>query len=116
MYSHNRIYSFTLAILAFYTGASVIGLFNWQRMGLGDAGHLPAWALPWLTAFDVFYSVAMFVTIWLRRYGQDSGRRATRLLNFVLLPALPAGTVLAIYGLWKVDRETESSALQGARN
>jgi hypothetical protein len=31
------------------------------------------------------------------------GRRLTRLLNWVLLPALPVGTILSLYGFWKVD-------------
>jgi hypothetical protein len=105
MYNHNRIYSAALVISAVYFGIGAIGLCNWLRIGGGSIGHLPAWAVPWIAALQVFYTVAIIVTLFLRYFSSDSGRRATRLLNFVLLPAIPAGTVLAIYGLWKVDRE-----------
>jgi len=114
MYNHNRMYSTALAILVFYLAICTVGLINCQRMGLADAvlqgSYLQGWSLPWLTALHIFYTIAMSVTLWSRRYGRDSGQRATRLLNFALLPAIPVGTILAVYGLWKVDKEKQQFA------
>jgi hypothetical protein len=107
MINHNRIYSATLAIFALF---AVIGCsLTLFLAGLSKAGpiglQVPDWSLRWLAAINFAYAVAIIVTVFIRRYRPVLGRRLTRILNWTLLPALPGGTVIGIYGLWKVDRE-----------
>jgi len=105
MINHNRMYSAVLAIFTVLTAVNAIGLLMWQRSVGGPIGHLPEWTVPWMIALNFAYSVAMGVTLFARRYRPESGRRLTWLLNWALLPALPGGTVLGVYGLWAVDKE-----------
>jgi hypothetical protein len=104
--NHNRTYSVVLAFLAvmaalssglllFLAGASMSGTL---------ATHLPDWSLPWVAVINSAYAAAIIVVLCARRFQPESGRRLTRVLNWALLPALPGGTVVGIYGLWKVDK------------
>ena len=106
MINHNRLYSFILVIAAALTTIS-IGLLLYLS-GLSANANLalrvPDWTLPWWAALHSFYLIAIIVTLWSRKLNARLGRRLTRILNLLLLPALPFGTILGIYGLWKVDR------------
>lgn len=110
--NHNRLYSTILAILALFNANQAINLLRSQislHKFQSLAGRLPpglnAASHPWLTAFILAYTVAMAVTFFARRFRPDTGRRLTWLLNWALLPVIPVGTVLGLYGLWKVDKE-----------
>lgn len=107
MTNHNRAYTCLLGTLAavamlsaglllFLTGAASSGTIN---------THLPDWSLPWVALLNFAYALAMVIVLCTRRLKPDSGRKLTRLLNWALLPALPGGTILGLYGLWKVDRD-----------
>jgi len=102
--NHNRLYCIILAFLAFLSIATAAGLIYWRRNIGGPLGHLSEPALPWFAAADLIYGTAMLATLCVRRYLPALGRRLTRLLNWALLPAVPVGTVISLYGLWKVDR------------
>jgi Mn2+/Fe2+ NRAMP family transporter len=86
------------ALLLFLAGASAAG-------GTLDT-HLPDWSLPWVAAINFAYALAIVAVLCARRFNSESGRRLTRLLNWALLPVLPGGTVVGIYGLWRVDKES----------
>jgi uncharacterized membrane protein len=107
MMNHNRLYSAVLAIFAVYNAILVTCTLSlaygigWQK---GPVGHVPAWAVPWLFTLICAYTIAIIVTLFARRHRPAVGCRLTRILNLALLPALPVGTVIGIYGLWKVDR------------
>ena len=51
------------------------------------------------------YLLAILATLYARSHFPEAGRRLTRLLNLTLLPFLPWGTLIGIYGLKRVDRE-----------
>ncbi len=103
--NHNRLYTLILLTLAPLCALSVcLPLYLY---GLSSAGslhlHLPDGLLPWAAAINLLYLIAITVTLCSRAFNAQSGRKLTRYLNFLLLPALPVGTVLGIYGLWKID-------------
>jgi hypothetical protein len=52
------------------------------------------------------YAIAIVITLCARRFKPETGRVLTRALNWALLPALPGGTLVGLYGLLKADRET----------
>ena len=103
--NHNRLYCAVLTICAVVNGMTTIGLLYWQKTVGWSLGHLPARSLPWMTAINFAYTVAIVATLMARRYRPETGRHLTRFLNWALLPALVAGTVLGLYGMWKVDKE-----------
>jgi hypothetical protein len=107
MINHNRLYCAVLTIFAAVNAMTTIGLLYWQRTVGWSLGHFPGWSLPWMTAINFAYTVAIAATLLARRYRPETGRRLTQLLNWALLPALVGGTVLGLYGLWKVDKEKE---------
>jgi len=102
--NHNRIYCAVLAIFIPLTLFNACSLFYWYGTVGAPIGHLSARAVPWVAAFNVVYAVSMSVTLVARRYRPAVGRKLTFFLNLVLLPAFLCGTILGIYGLWKVDR------------
>ena len=103
-FSHDRVYCTFLALFIPLTAFTAFSLLYWH-IAIGEPiGHLPAWAVPWTAACNLAYSIAMTVTLLLRFVRPDAGRRLTRILNWALVPALLCGTLLGLYGLWKVDR------------
>ena len=58
-----------------------------------------------LAGFGFCYLLAILATLYARCRYPEAGRRLTRLLNLTLLPFLPWGTLIGIYGLKRVDRE-----------
>ncbi len=104
---HNRMYSAVLAIFAVHNAITGIFLLDWQRAVGGPMGRLSERSLPPISALCLAYAVALAATFLARWYRPAFGRRLTRILNWALLPALPCGTLLGLYGLWKVDREKE---------
>ena len=106
MINHNRTYSAVLATLAvmatlssglllFLAGASASGALH---------THLPDWSLPWVAITNFAYAIAITITLCARHFKPEAGRRLTRLLNWALLPALPGGTLVGIYGLLRADK------------
>ena len=107
--NHNRTYSIALAtlggmamlssgLLLFLAGAS---------MGGSVHAHLPDASLPWVAAINAAYAIAIGIVLCARWFNPESGQRLTRLLNWALLPAVPGGTLVGIYGLWKADKKIE---------
>jgi hypothetical protein len=114
--SHDRLYSILLVVLAASTAMSVpLGLVVYilrARQGVpAFAWAIPDWVAPWNAMICTGYLVLMVLTAWLRRTEPAAGRRVTRVLNFLLLPAIPFGTALGIYGLMKVDKDVASPTL-----
>jgi hypothetical protein len=107
--NHNRTYSFALATLAgialpssglllFLAGASTAGSVH---------AHLPDASLPWVAAINAAYATAIGIVLCARWFKPESGQKLTRLLNWALLPAVPGGTLVGIYGLCKADKKIE---------
>lgn len=107
MKNHNRIYTGALAVLGamavlgsglllFLAGASTAGTVH---------THLPDWSLPWVAIINFAYAVAILITLCARRFRPETGRVLTRILNWALLPAVPGGTVVGLYGLLRADRK-----------
>lgn len=106
MTNHNRAYVAVLASLAAMAVLSsglLVFLAGAAAGGRLDT-HLPDWSLTWVAVINFAYAMAIVVVLCARRFKPETGRRLTRLLNWALLPALPGGTIVGIYGLWRVDR------------
>ena len=110
MINHNRTYPAvlgTLAVVAALSSGLLLFMFGASAGGTLHT-HLPDWSLPWVAIINFAYAVAITVTLCARRFKPEAGRRLTRLLNWALLPALPGGTVVGIYGLLRADKQKTS--------
>ena len=58
-----------------------------------------------MAVINFTYAVAIMLTLCARRLNPATGRVWTRALNWVLLPAVPGGTVVGLYGLLRADKE-----------
>jgi hypothetical protein len=105
MINHNRTYSAVLAALAVVAALSSGLLLFLAGASAGGALHirLPDWSLPWVAMINFAYAVAIVITLCARHFNPEVGRRLTRRLNWALLPALPGGTIVGIYGLLRAD-------------
>src|SRR5437763_1675919 len=100
--NHNRIYSAILAALAVYLTIPAIAMLLFlaqpQRPSTAELGiHLPDWSIPWLAAIHIVYAMAITLTLIARKFRPECGRWLSRMLNWMLLPALPGGTLVGIY-------------------
>jgi len=107
MINHNRMYSAALAVLGMLAALSSGLLLFLAGASTGGAvhTHLPDWALPWVAIINFAYAIAIIVTLCARRFRPETGRVLTRVLNWALLPALPGGTVVGLYGLLRADKK-----------
>jgi hypothetical protein len=106
MRNHERIYSAALGALALFAAVSSCLLLFLAGASAGGAvdAHLPDWFLPWAAVINCAYAAAIVVTLCARQFRPETGRKLTRVLNWALLPALPGGTVVGLYGLLTADR------------
>src|SRR5690242_18711759 len=105
MKRHNRTYTVLLIALALFYGLCIIDIAFTNRSP--TPLERSRWVLmAWINAALV---AAMVMTLFLRGVAPRTGRIATKALNIVLLTAIPFGTVLGIYGLMKVDKETDAA-------
>ncbi|MGZ4988289.1 MAG: hypothetical protein ACXWBP_09615, partial [Limisphaerales bacterium] len=105
--NHNRIYTAILWIFAVYNSIIIAaGLYYWTVLGQTNEpmGRYPAWALKWMFALTCVYTVLIVATLVARRKDQTLGQRLSRILNWLMLAALPGGTVIGLYGLFFVDK------------
>lgn len=105
---HNRIYTATLWVFAVYNAIIIAcGLYFWRMVGQTNEpmGRYPAWALPWLFALTCFYTVLILATLIARRKNSRIGEQFSRVLNWLMLPAVPGGTVIGLYGLLFVGKQ-----------
>jgi len=112
MIDHNRAYAAGLATLAGMAAISagvLLYLAGASAGGVVDL-HLPEWSLPWVAVINFAYAVAIIVTLCARRLQPETGRRLTRLLNWALLPAVPGGTVVGLYGLLRADKGDDNDS------
>jgi hypothetical protein len=105
--NHNRTYAASLAALGVFATLSSGVLLFLAGASTGGAvdTHLPMWSLPWVAIINFAYVVAIIVTLCARRFSPATGRTLTRVLNWALLPALPGGTVVGLYGLLRADKK-----------
>ncbi|MDB6059185.1 MAG: hypothetical protein JWO95_3029 [Verrucomicrobiales bacterium] len=111
--NHNRIYTATLWVFAVYNCIIIAaGLYYWAVLGQTNEpmGRYPAWALQWMFALTCVYTVLIFATLVARRKDHTLGERFSRVLNWLMLAALPGGTVIGLYGLFFVDKRKALSA------
>ena len=57
-----------------------------------------------MNEYEIICKGTIIITLSARQLKPDAGRRLTRLLNWALLPALPGGTVVGLYGLLRADK------------
>jgi hypothetical protein len=107
--SHDRIYSIMLATLAAIAMISCGLLLFLAGASIAGSTHLPGWSWPWVALINFAYGLAIIVVLCARGFQPKSGRKLARILNWALLPALPGGTLVGIYGLCKADRKTDQA-------
>ena len=106
--SHNRIYCIVLTIFIPLTLFNAVALFYWWLTVGEPIGHLQRVGCPMGGGANVVYAVSMCATLVARTWRPGLGRKLTFALNLALLPAFLCGTILGIYGLWKVDRQHQA--------
>ena len=74
-------------------------LAAWQNAQA--ANHLPTAVI----LLNVIYFTAIVATLWVRNSRPQQRLRVTRMLNWALLPALPFGTMIGLYGYWCIKME-----------
>ena len=99
----------TLAALAIVSAGLLLFIAGASTGGVMDV-NLPDWSLFWVAAINGAYGLAIIIVLCSRQFKSTSARRLTRLLNFALLPALPGGTLVGIYGLWTVDQPEDRAS------
>jgi uncharacterized membrane protein YedE/YeeE len=111
MKNHNRIYSTALAVLgvlAMLSSGLLLFLAGVSTGGAAVNTHLPEWSLTWVAIINFAYAIAIMVTLCARHFRPETGRALTRILNWALLPALPGGTIVGLYGLLLANRKSRS--------
>jgi len=111
--NHNRVYTATLWVFAIYNAMIIFaGLFYWRAVGgqmSEPMGRYPGWMLRWMFVLTCVYTVLIVWTLFARRFRPQLGRRLSRVLNWALLPAIPGGTVIGLYGLLAADKNVRQS-------
>lgn len=104
--NHNRTYTAALVILAVLSLASagVLLFLSGAATASTIETHLPAWSMPWVAVLNFTYAVAIGIVLCARQFQPETGRRLTRALNWALLPALPGGTLVGLFGLLRADQ------------
>ena len=105
--NHTRTYSAALVVLGVFTTLSAGLLLYLTAISAEGAVNalLPDWSLAWVAIANLAYALAIFATLYARRFRPETGRELTRVLNWALLPAVPGGTVVGLYGLLVANRE-----------
>lgn len=107
MRNRARIYTTSLSILGLLSALS-FGLILFlveTSAGTSVDTLLPEWSLPWVAIINLAYALAIFVTLCARRFRPETGSKLTRILNWALLPAVPVGTFVGIFGILLADKE-----------
>ena len=107
MKNHNRTYLAALFVLAGFATFSSSLLLYLTGVSAGGTVEtiLPAWSLPWAAIINGAYAIAIIVTLCARQLSPKTGRAWSRVLNWALLPALPGGTIVGLYGLLWADKQ-----------
>jgi len=107
MKTHDRIYSAALAVLGVMAalGSGLLLFLAGAATGGAVHTHLPDWSLPWVAVINFAYAIAILITLCARRFKPETGRVLSRILNWALLPAVPGGTVVGLFGLLRADRK-----------
>jgi hypothetical protein len=112
MANHRRLYNMLMIVLWIHTLVGIV--FLAAMMTLPPSARptmlISDSVLPLLTAVNAFYLGVITITLIARLRGFASESRLTAALNLMLLPALPLGTALGIYGLWSSRRLSDRPA------
>lgn len=104
---HNRIWTALVIAFGFFCAIGILTML-WLIRVMGadsDASESDTWVFELVASIQALYIVAITITLVLRAKKPSLGRLLTKALNIALLvTAVPIGTALGIYGLWKVDR------------
>ena len=103
----NRIYTIALLVLGFFFVIAAAEFLLLQRSPAFPASS--RWAFQFCAFAYALYAAAIIVTLILRSRTTTIGRIATTALNIVLLPLIPFGTIIGIYGLRKVDKAPQGN-------
>jgi hypothetical protein len=108
VFSHDRVYTALLAVVALYFAAGV-ALLLWVTATAGAAEAIGLRSTRfhhvWQIVPPFAYLLGSIVNLLARLCRWPVARRLTLFLNVAFLPIIPFATLLGIYGLWKVDKE-----------
>jgi hypothetical protein len=116
MVKHNRLYNILLVLLGVNLLCGLVLLVFLLGMPPDNRPRMlvPQWSLPFLAFTQGFYLLAIIATLAVRTSRHPLGKRLTTAMNYLFLIAPPIGTVLGLYGLWKVDRERGAGVALGS--
>lgn len=104
--NHSRIYTVALATLAAFAGASAAILLSGIHEGPDStrSSLFPAWALSLIGVANLTYALGITAALGTRTLLPKTAGVVTHVLNWLLLPAFPGGTVIGLYGLLIVEK------------
>jgi hypothetical protein len=99
---HDTVYSVLLGALAFFQLLGAVTLWWVTQMPTFQANS--AWAIHMVISIQVCFLLFEVVVLIIRVAAPAHRKWPTVALNVVLLISFPIGTIIGIYGLWKVDK------------
>jgi hypothetical protein len=102
---HDMIYTVLLAVLAFFYLITSLQLWFLRDRIQPEART----GIYMVLAMFICYLLAMLAILIIRIAAPSIRKWPTFTLNILLAPLFPAGTALAIYGFWKVDKQLPST-------
>jgi hypothetical protein len=106
--THDQIYTTLLGVLGFFLLVGMVGLgfiaFFPTTTNDGRVGIMM------VLATEGLFFVAILIVFLIRIIYPAHRRWPTVGMNIILLPIIPFGTALGVYGFWKVDKKLGAMA------
>ena len=106
--AHDHVFTALALALTFFLCLSMVMMYSLTRNP-----NMPPesrWVFHMTIAFMACYALIIWLVLVLRWRLPDSRRVFTIALSVILLLYFPIGTLLGIYGLWKVDKPPRDPA------
>ena len=100
----NRAYTIALLVLGFILLGGVADMIFLRALPSTQPSSKALYLF--IASLEALITLAIAATLALRAWAPAAGQVATVALNIVLLFMFPFGTVVGVFGLWKVDRRT----------
>jgi hypothetical protein len=100
--AHDHVFTALSLAFVFFLLLSIV--LMWSLTRNPNMPPESRWVFEMSMAFMGCYALIVLLVLILRWSVPRSRRAFTIALSVVLLPYVPLGTVLGIYGLWKVDK------------
>jgi hypothetical protein len=102
----DQTYMALLLVLCFIFVAGIVGAFQVTQIPANRANQADQRVMWCVMLVETLYLIAIGFTLLLRFFAPATGRTVSKALNIVLLPIVPFGTAVGIYGLLNADKGT----------